>query len=66
MKAIWEFLNGKKTWIGAGLILVGYGIDYAGVDPVIGQAIRDIGIALGGLGVLHKVFKAGVSSGEKL
>lgn len=61
---IWEWLNGKKTYIGAGLYLAGLGWEYMGWQPPgVGTGLKTIGEALGGLGLLHKSWKFGEAKG---
>ncbi len=62
--AIWNSLNGYKTIIGAGFLLVGYGGPYIGIPQNVDDACITIGTFLGGVGVLHKFYKAGQAAGQ--
>ncbi len=61
---IWEAINGYKTWAGAALILLGYGVPYIGIPQNVDDACITIGTFLGGVGVLHKFYKAGQAAGQ--
>ena len=60
---VWDFLNGKKTWIGAGFLIVGYGGPYVGIPQDVCDALVRIGEFLGGVGILHKFYKGGEKKG---
>lgn len=60
LKKIWDFLNGKKTWIGVILYGAGYLGECSGnLTPEMSKILKDAGLALGAGGVLHKAYKAG-------
>lgn len=61
LTAIWDWLNGKKTYLGAALLLLGYGGPYLGIPQNVDDAFVTIGTFLGGIGVLHKFYKAGAN-----
>lgn len=63
LKVIWSWLDGRKTYIGAAFYGLGWLLAYSSCDPAIPNALKDLGVALGGLGVIHKIFKAGESKG---
>ena len=52
-----NIMNGWKTWAGAALIAIGTGLSFAGYNE-IGEAIKNMGIALTAIGVGHKIEKA--------
>ena len=51
-------LNGYKTYLGGAIIAVSAIVDYAGYPP-IGALLRELGFALGLVGVAHKIQKKG-------
>ena len=53
-----ELLNGYKTYIGGAIIAIASIVDYAGYPPV-GALLRELGMALGLVGIAHKVQKQG-------
>ena len=71
LQAMWKFLDGKKTFLGA--LLVGIPVIWAGVEPILAESgmspekIAAVsGILVGGLGIAHKVLKAfGIAVPEK-
>lgn len=64
LQALWDWLSGKKTFIGAGLYLAGLGWEYMSWQPPgVGTGLKTIGEALGGLGLLHKSWKFGEVKG---
>ena len=52
------FLNGYKTYIGGAIIAIASIVDYSG-NPAIGALLRELGMALGLVGVAHKISKQG-------
>ena len=62
--SVWNFLNGKKTTIGAVILFVVYvvkGLDtffgFNFVDAVLLGQINDVGLVFTGVGLGHKVIK---------
>lgn len=60
---IWEFLNGKKTTIGAllmvaaqALTLLGYG-EWANIIKQVSEIIHNLGIGIASVGLGHKAIK---------
>ena len=61
MKKILSFLNGKKTAIGMGLMLIAQGLKVFFPEVLNGDQIdyiETIGLIIGGGGLLHKGAKA--------
>jgi len=59
MKKLMILINGKKTWIGAGLLVCGTLLaPRLHIPADIAQLLSLIGTGLGGAGVLHKAIKA--------
>lgn len=66
LKELWEFLNGKKTIIGAMLLIVGafmgevivgiWGF-HATVIIKMASTLNWMGMAMGGTGIFHKLIK---------
>lgn len=59
VKSIWKWLDGKKTAIGA-LLLILYGVPH--IEEAIGPKYLDViyylGSGLSGSGIFHKITKA--------
>jgi len=58
MKAIFDFLDGKKSYIGAGLIAFASFLQLIGVDKGVCDLVKQIGEALFGIGIANKIVKA--------
>lgn len=53
MKSLWNFLKGKKTYIGAALVIIGKGLAATGAPA--GEWVEQLGTVIAGLGVADKV-----------
>ena len=51
-------LNGYKTYLGAAIMGLGAALAYLG-QPDIGRALEGLGVALGIVGIGHKIEKSG-------
>jgi len=58
MEGIIKLLDGKKSYIGAGLIAVAAFLDMIMFDPSVTTLLRQIGEALFGVGIANKLVKA--------
>ena len=61
---IWNWLDGKKTVIGAFLLIVAAHGSLIHLTPEWCNFIADIGTVISGAGIVHKGIKGELTSGE--